>query len=107
MFSYLLPVMKHLDVEVIAVNPVNSSLHLPDNKLMKEFMKRHYPKVKYTILKGWAEDEIIRHLHQISENVLVVMGAYQRSTVSRWFRESMADILMKEVKFPLFIAHNK
>lgn len=107
MFSYLLPVMKHLDVEVIAVNPVNSSLHLPDNKLMKEFMKRHYPKVKYTILKGWAEDEIIRHLHQISDNVLVVMGAYQRSTVSRWFRESMADILMKEVKFPLFIAHNK
>ena len=107
MFSYLLPVMKHLDVEVIAVNPVNSSLHLPDNKLMKEFMKRHYPKVKYTILKGWAEDEIIQHLHQISENVLVVMGAYQRSTVSRWFRESMADILMKEVKFPLFIAHNK
>jgi nucleotide-binding universal stress UspA family protein len=107
MFSYLLPVMKHLDIEVIAVNPVNSSLHLPDNKLMKEFMKRHYPKVKYTILKGWAEDEIIRHLHQISDNVLVVMGAYQRSTVSRWFRESMADILMKEVKFPLFIAHNK
>lgn len=107
MFSYLLPVLKHLDVEVIAVNPVNSSLHLPDNKLMKEFMKRHYPKVKYTILKGWAEDEIIQHLHQISENVLVVMGAYQRSTVSRWFRESMADILMKEVKFPLFIAHNK
>jgi nucleotide-binding universal stress UspA family protein len=99
--------MKHLDIEVIAVNPMNSSLHLPDNKLMKEFMKRHYPKVKYTILKGWAEDEIIRYLHQISEDVLVVMGAYQRSTVSRWFRESMADILMKEVKFPLFIAHNK
>ena len=107
MFSYLLPVMKHLEVEVIAVNPMNSSLHLPDNKLMKEFMKRHYAKVIYTILKGWAEDEIIRYLHQISEDVLVVMGAYQRSTVSRWFRESMADILMKEVKFPLFIAHNK
>ena len=107
MFSYLLPVLKGLEIEVIAVNSVNASNHLPDNKLMKEFMKRHYPKAKYTILKGWAEDEILKYLHQMPENVLVVLGAYRRSTVSRWFRESMADTLMKEVTFPLFIAHNK
>ena len=107
MFSYLLPVLKGLEIEVIAVNSVNASNHLPDNKLMKEFMKRHYPKAKYTILKGWAEDEILKYLHQMKENVLVVLGAYRRSTVSRWFRESMADTLMKEVTFPLFIAHNK
>ena len=81
-------------------------MHLPDNKLMKEFMKRHYPKTKYTVMKGWAEDEIVKHLKQTSENAPVVMGAYRRGTVSRWFRESMADALMKEVKLPLFIAHN-
>ena len=106
MFSYLLPQLKHLDTEVISVKPVNSILHLPDNKLMKEFMKRHYPKAKYIVMKGWAEDEIVKHLKQTSENALVVMGAYRRGTVSRWFRESMADSLMKEVKLPLFIAHN-
>lgn len=107
MFSYLLPQLKHLDTEVISVNPVNTTLHMPDNKLMKEFMKWHYPKAKYTVLKGWAEDEIVKHLKQQQENALVVLGAYRRGTVSRWFRESMADILMKEVKLPLFIAHNK
>ena len=107
MFSYLLPQLKHLDTEVISVNQVNTTLHMPDNKLMKEFMKRHYPKAKYTVMKGWAEDEIVKHLKQTSENALVVMGAYRRGPVSRWFRESMADILMKEVKLPLFIAHNK
>ena len=106
MFSYLLPQLKHLNTEVISVKPVNSILHLPDNKLMKEFMKRHYPKAKYTVMKGWAEDEIVKHLKQTSENALVVMGAYRRGPVSRWFRESMADSLMKEVKLPLFIAHN-
>ena len=106
MFSYLLPQLKHLNTEVISVKPVNSILHLPDNKLMKEFMKRHYPKAKYTVMKGWAEDEIVKHLKQTSENALVVMGAYRRGPVSRWFRESMADSLMKEVKMPLFIAHN-
>ena len=107
MFSYLLPQLKHLDTEVISVNPVNTTLHMPDNKLMKEFMKRHYPKAKYTVMKGWAEDEIVKHLKQTQENALVVLGAYRRGTVSRWFRESMADTLMKEVKLPLFIAHNK
>jgi len=107
MFSYLLPQLKHLESEVISVNPVNSSLHIPDNKLMKEFMKRHYPNAKYSVMKGFAEEEIVKLLKQIPENVLVVLGAYRRGTVSRWFRESMADILMKGVKLPLFIAHNK
>jgi len=74
---------------------------------MKEFMKRHFPKAKYSIMKGWAEDEIVKHLKQTSGNAIVVLGAYRRGTVSRWFRESMADTLMKEVKVPLFIAHNK
>jgi len=107
MFSYLLPQLKHLDTEVISVNPVDTTLHMPDNKLMKEFMKRHYPKAKYTIMKGLAEDEIVTYLKQEKENALVVLGAYRRGTISRGFRESMADILMKEVKLPLFIAHNK
>ena len=105
MFNYLLPQLKQLETEVISVNQINTTLHMPDNKLMKEFLKRHYPKAKYTVMKGWAEDEIVKHLKQTTENALVVLGAYRRGTV-RWFRESMADSLMKEVKLPLFIAHN-
>lgn len=107
MFSYILPQLKDLATAVISVNPVNASLHMPDNQLMKEFMKRHYPKAKYIVKKGWAEEEIIKYLKAQQQNALVVLGAYQRGTVSRWFKESMADILMKEVKQPLFIAHHK
>ncbi len=107
MFSYLLPQLKHLDIEAITINSFNKDLHIPDNKLMKEFMKRHYPKVKITVAKGLAEDEIVKQLKQVNENTLVVLGAYRRGPVSRWFRESMADTLMKELKLPLFIAHNK
>lgn len=107
MFSYLLPQLKHLATEVISVNPADTSLHMPDNKLMKEFMKRHYPKAKYTVMKGIAEDKIVKYLKQQQGNSLVVLGAYRRGAVSRWFRESMADVLMKDLKLPLFIAHNK
>jgi nucleotide-binding universal stress UspA family protein len=107
MFSYLLPQLKHLETEVITVNAFEATLHLPDNKLMKEFMKRHFPKAKFIVLKGWAEDEITQHLRNQNANSLIVLGAYRRSSVSRWFRKSMADVLMKELKLPLFIAHNK
>jgi nucleotide-binding universal stress UspA family protein len=107
MFSYLLLQLKHLDTDVISVKPPSSTLHLPDNKLMKEFMKRHFPKAKYTVTKGLAEAEIIKHLKREKEHAIVVLGAYRRGIVSRWFRESMADVLLQEVELPLFIAHNK
>ena len=107
MFSYLFPYMTSMPAEVISVKPETTSLHLPDNKLMKEFMNQHYPKAKFMVIKGEAEDEIVHYLKKVKENSLVVLGAYRRSAVSRWFRESMADILMRETGLPLFIAHSK
>ena len=51
------------------------------------------------------EEEVPKFLSTHKENELVVLGAYRRSGFSRMFRPSMADILMKEVDTPLFIAH--
>ncbi|MBI1344267.1 MAG: universal stress protein [Terrimonas sp.] len=107
MFCYLLPTLTALPAEVISVKEMSKDLHLPDNELMKEFMKRHFPQAKYTVLKGIAEEEIVNRIKEQKGNALIVLGAYRRSEVSRWFRASMADRLMKEVKMPLFIAHNK
>ncbi len=105
-FSYLFHTLKHLPCEVLTIKE-SGNLHLPDNKLMKEFMKRHFPKATYKVKKSdFAEDEIVDHLKDMKENTLVVLGAYRRSVVSRWFRESMADKIMKHLKLPLFIAHN-
>ncbi len=107
MFGYLLPRLITLDIEVVTVNPVGSGLHVPDNKLIREYMKRHYPRAKFTVLKGYPEYEIVKHLDGAAAQSLVVLGANRRGMVSRWFRESMADILMKEVKLPVFITHNR
>lgn len=107
MLSYTLSSLKQNPTAVLSVNPVKQSLHVPDNKLMKEFMKRHFPKATYTVLKGFAETEIINYLKEQKDSPLIVLGAYRRGTVSRWFRASMADVLMKDLKLPLFIAHNK
>jgi nucleotide-binding universal stress UspA family protein len=105
MFSYVLDSLKHLPIEVLSVKSRNQSSHVPDNTLMKEFMKRHFPNVEYTVLKGEAESEIISYFKAQHENILTVLGAYRRGMISQWIRESLADVLMKQFKIPLFVAH--
>ncbi|MBW7891181.1 MAG: universal stress protein [Chitinophagaceae bacterium] len=106
MFSYMLPALKEHPARVLSVKPMGQSGHLPDSKLMKEFMKRHFPRATYTIMKGLPEVEIVSYLRKEKLSPLVVLGAYQRGMVSRWFRQSMADLLIKELKLPVFIAHH-
>lgn len=96
---------KNLDVEVLSVKGVTESLHLPDNKLMKEYLKRHFPKAIYTVCKGDADKKIPAILKKEDAGTLVVSGAYNRGYISRWFRPSMADILLSMVNLPLFINH--
>lgn len=107
MYNYIYSQAGYNSVEVISVLPLEKSSHIPDRRLMKEFMKRHYPTTEYKALKGLAEHEIVLYLKEQKENVLVILGAYRRGRVSMWLRESMADVLMKELKLPLFIAHHK
>ena len=106
MFMYLLPLFKHLPAEVIAVKGLYDDFHMPDNRLIKEYLKRHLPELVFTVLKGDPSVAITEHLKRENKNTLVVMGAYARGTVSRWIKPSLADILMLETKFPLFIAHD-
>ena len=107
MFSYLFGNLADTPAEVFTVKDKMTGTHLPSNKLMREFIKRHFPKAKYIVEKGNAEEQILGHLRYHKGNELVVSGAYRRSEISRWFKTSMADILMKELDTPLFIAHNK
>jgi hypothetical protein len=105
--SYLLSGLKALPVEVVSVMQGEDYSHPPDSMLMKEFMKRHFPNASYKVLKGLVENEIVDYVKTKGNDSLVVLGAYKRGAVSRWFRASMAAILMKESNAPLFIAHNK
>jgi len=108
MFSYLFGNFMNMPIEVFTVKDhYMANLRVPDNKLMREFVKRHFPNASYTVVKGTGEEQIVGHLRNHRENELVVLGAYRRSELSRWFKISMADVLMKELDTPLFIAHNK
>ena len=106
MASLLFPHFKKLPLELICIKPMEDNLHLPDNNLIKEFLKRHYTEINFTILKGIPEEEIIKHLNKDKSNFMVVLGAYRRTMLSRWFKSSMADALLHNLNVPIFIAHN-
>lgn len=107
-FSYVMGQQPGMQKEVITVKKPENNLHLPNGDLMKDFMNRHFQHVDYRVVKGLVADvEIPQYLKSQSGNVLVVLGAYKRGAVSRWFKESMADVLMKSLSNPLFIAHAK
>lgn len=107
MFNYLLAPFVELPTEVVSVKNDDDSVHLPDHRLMKEFLKRHCPHAQNVILKGRPEDQIISYLGHEKKHPMVVLGAYRRGRMSRLFRPSMADILMNHLNLPLFIAHGK
>lgn len=107
MFTYLFPNYKELEVEVLTVKPMETTGHVPDNKLVKEWMKRHFRNAEFTVLKGIPSEEIIKYLKEEKQHSCVVLGAYRRTMVSRWFKSSLADKLASELDWPVFIAHNK
>jgi nucleotide-binding universal stress UspA family protein len=94
-------------VEVLSVNDkADKKGSIPANKEIRKYLKEHFSKIEYTVLNGNAEEEISGYLKNHTENELVVLGAYKRSELSRWFKTSMADLLMKNTNAPLFIANS-
>lgn len=107
MLAYTMDHLCHLPTEIINVNTFKDDLHVPDSRLVKEFIQRHFPSARFITMKGLAETEIIDYLKVQEGSPLVALGAYRRGKVSRWFKGSLADVIMTETTFPLFIAHNK
>jgi nucleotide-binding universal stress UspA family protein len=106
-FSQLKEVFGEMPVELVCVKSIYESLRLPDNKLIKEYMKQHFASTVYAVLQGRPQIEIINHLKKQKQNLMIVLGAYRRNNVSRLVRPSLADALMNELHASLFIAHNK
>jgi len=104
MFSYILTLFKKLPMQVVSVKSEKTAARITDSRQMKEFMKLYFPNAEYTTLSGDPEETILSLLEKQNEEILVVLGAYQRGRVSRWFKPSMADVLISKLKLPLFIA---
>jgi hypothetical protein len=105
-FNYLFRLSGKQNVEILSITDDNHTNHLPNHHLLKELLKQKYSKVLQSILKRSDTDEaFLEHMKTENKNCLLVLGAYQRSSFSRWLYQSIADTLIYELDIPLFIAH--
>ncbi|SHM63001.1 Universal stress protein family protein [Chitinophaga jiangningensis] len=93
------------DLVATVVQVAKKEVQAGDSKELMEWLSLHYSNANYVALKGEDEAAIIDYL-QNKKNVLLVMGAYGRSLLSRLFRHSHADLIIKALPYPVFIAHS-
>ncbi|RYY13382.1 MAG: universal stress protein [Chitinophagaceae bacterium] len=103
-FHYVISGMALYKMKVVFVNWTGIGNHIPDDHLLKEWMKKHHEMTEYIVLPGDPEKEMMNFLHHQTETSLLILGAYHRSRLSRWFKPSVADKLMSDLRLPLFIA---
>ena len=83
MFRYLFRDTVDASLEVFTAKDKMEGSDLLNNKLMREFIKKHFPNGEYIVNRGETEVEIPWHLRNHRGNELVALGAYRRSEISQ------------------------
>ena len=102
-FTYLFPMLKDKKTVVLQVNEKGKSAN-PDKYNFSEWLSNHYPLATFEMLKGDEKYGLFDYLFK-RKNIIIVMGAYGRTALSRFFHHSHADRLISTVTQPIFISH--
>lgn len=102
-FTYLFPEFDDRKVTVLQVNKEGVWAD-HDKYNLREWLQNRYSVIGFEAVKGDAEDKLFDYLLK-RKNAFVVMGAYGRNSMSRFFKPSHADLLIKTITQPIFISH--
>ncbi len=101
-YGQLLPEFKDLPTFLLSINP-------KDENEIQNYVQKNlndtYTNISTKSLTGKVEKEMENFLSELTGHILVVIGAFGRSEISRFFHESLANIVMRDKKVSLFIAH--
>jgi hypothetical protein len=103
-FTYLFPEYFDKKLNVIQVNK-SGTWPQKDLGKFKEWLNNHYLDVNFLALEGNTEHELMGFLLR-KKHVFIVMGAYSRNSISQFFSESTAEVLIKTLTQAIFIAHH-
>jgi len=103
-FAHLFPAFADKTITVLQVKEAGEPKAETDGKI-GELLAAHYQGVQYKEIAGDPKDQLFGYLIE-KRGLFVVMGAYGRPLLSTLFRHSTAELLVKTINLPLFIAHN-
>lgn len=104
-FTYVLPQFRDCKVTVMEVSKHEKPEFTDGHRRLMDWLKMHYKTVTYQSVKGNSSDELLSHLF-MHKDKMVVIGAFGRSMLSRLFRGSSAEKLIRAVDLPIFITHH-
>lgn len=104
-FTYLFPEFTDKKVTVLQVNEIGNDW-ITEKAKVEEILQLHYSSIGFQQLQGKASDELLGYLMG-KKNVFVVMGAFGRSMLSGFFKHRTAEMIIKTVNLPVFVAHHK
>src|SRR5688572_12249395 len=102
-FSYLFPQLSNKSVSVVQVSE-NGKWNEKEKDKLSEWLKAHYYHFDFKSLKGEADTALFDYLWK-RKNVFLVMGAFGRGSISQFFKKSRAELIIKTITQPIFIAH--
>jgi hypothetical protein len=104
-FIYLFPELTGKKLTVLQVNEHDNDKMIEKDKI-GELLQMHFSSIGFQLLYGKAGDELLGYLLG-KKNRIVVMGAFGRSMLSDFFKHSTAELIIKTINLPVFIAHHK
>lgn len=101
-YSNLLSEFKDLPTFLLSINPKDEN---GNQSYVQKNLSDTLSDISIRSLTGKVEKQMENFLSELPGHILVVIGAFGRSEISRFFHESLANTVMKEQKVSLFIAH--
>lgn len=102
-FTYLFPQLRDKKLNLIKVIEAGE-FHDPDKYKLKEWLQEHYTDLHFETLQGDTDEKLFDYLFN-RRNLFLIIGAYSKDTLLRFFRHSHADFLIKTITQAIFIAH--
>lgn len=103
-FTYLFPELRHKKVLLLEVSRHSHKEFNGADRRMMDWLRDYYPHVYYQSLSGDPKEELFTYFF-MKQKRMIVMGAFGRPWLSRWFKQSRAEMLIRNIDLPLFITH--
>ncbi|ATL48737.1 hypothetical protein COR50_17075 [Chitinophaga caeni] len=95
--------LDEIPIRVIYVEE-NNSKEVPGKSFLDKYLSVHFKNVSYMKLEGEPSNAIYSFLaHKV--NCMVTFGAFGRSRLSRFFRKSQSEKVIKMLNIPIFVTH--
>jgi len=105
-FFSLSPQYRECKIKVLRINENGGPDNNPTDNLFRDWMSVHCPSYSFVIMMGNASDVLLRYFLDNPDNdKMLGTGAFGRNAVSRFFRRSTADLVLKAADIPVFVAH--